>query len=439
MRRSTRLLFALVFVFLATACVPEDSVEEKFGPDSGGTIYDGGSVDAAADVGVDGESSGDARGDVGGDAMGDAGADTADAAAPTPPLDIPITERGPYHVGYSEMTVTYQAEQDGTQEERELNVSMWYPTRDNGGWPARYADLFRRDEVNKDVEPAAIDDLPVLVFSHGNGGLAEQNYFLTEFLASRGWIAISPDHTGNTFKQGGSINLQAAIYRPQDIEAVLDRLDNLEEDHVLHGMLSDKTVMSGHSFGGYTTLATAGASFAVDDMLQRCQKGTIDQDYCDVFGKMGRPAFFKKGFYDERIEVAVPMAPPGGLIFQDGIEDLEVPTMLMTGEKDATLPNKKHGDQLWRDMTGKEHRRVNLTKGGHFAFSNMCDLFGSSQATREFGCGDEFIEPERAYEVINTYFLAYAAYHLYGGERYKKVIDGDTHPVGQQGFELSVP
>ena len=39
---------------------------------------------------------------------------------------------------------------------------------------------------------------PLIVFSHGNGGLGVQSFFLTEYLASHGYVVVCPDHTGNS-------------------------------------------------------------------------------------------------------------------------------------------------------------------------------------------------------------------------------------------------
>ena len=126
--------------------------------------------------------------------------------------------------------------------------------------------------------------MPVMVFSHGNSSLAEQSYYLTEYFASHGWVVIAPNHTHNTVSDSpGAINYHSALTRPQDITAVLDWLDAVPQDHFLHGRTTDQIVLSGHSFGGYTTLASAGATFAVDSLIERCERQEIDARLCEVF------------------------------------------------------------------------------------------------------------------------------------------------------------
>ena len=419
-----RLLFALLALSLSAAgCGPEGETDDDAGFPPIETADAGDSSDAGPDA--------------------DANADGGDTDAADP--RVPIPEAGPYNVGYMEFEVTYQGRQDGTDEERELNVSVWYPTNAEEGSNARYLDGALSQEEFSDMkaydeaEPADIGEMPLLVFSHGNGGIAEQNFFMTELWATRGWVIVSPDHTGNTIKSGASINLEAAIYRPQDITAVLDHVYSLPDEHPLSGRVSEeKVAMSGHSFGGYTTLASSGASYAVDDLRSQCDSGTINEDYCKVFDKGMRPKMFKEGFYDDRIKVAIPQTPAGALIFQEGLADIQIPTMLMTGGQDQTLPNAEEGDPIWQMMKGSEHRRLNLPRGGHFTFSNMCDLFGTIEQVKNDGCGENFVETQKAYDIINTYSLAFVRYHLFDDMTAKEIIDGSRYPEGMGELELSV-
>ncbi|MGB8331283.1 MAG: hypothetical protein WCE62_14255, partial [Polyangiales bacterium] len=84
-----------------------------------------------------------------------------------------LFEQGPYEVGYREMTITYSAA--ASMEPRELVLRVWYPAvSDSGAGPARYAvggvvDL--PSDFALDAPPVTDDgDLPLVVYSHGNGG-----------------------------------------------------------------------------------------------------------------------------------------------------------------------------------------------------------------------------------------------------------------------------
>ncbi len=352
-----------------------------------------------------------------------------------------VTQSGPYEVGYRTFEVTYQAEADDSDEPRTLDVSLWYPTtEDPEGRGPRYGGIKRRSRVEEEARVAPLTSMPLLVFSHGNGGIAEQNYFQTEFFASHGWVVVAPDHTGNTFAAGTDINYQAGVYRPQDIEAVLDRVTALPEDDPLHGRLSDRIAMSGHSFGGYTTLANTGADYAVQKLEKACEKGNLNrQNLCEVYTQSDTIEAFEDGFLDERIDVAIPQTPGGAAVFREGLEQLEVPTLLMTGDKDRTLPNRIEGDRIWNFMKGEEHRRLNVLRGGHFTFSNMCDLFGSIDRVEKDGCGEGFVDPDLAQKVINIYSLAFARVHLFdASSRTRAIVDGERTPRGRETFEYRV-
>ncbi|MFT6400014.1 MAG: hypothetical protein ACJAYU_004784 [Bradymonadia bacterium] len=83
----------------------------------------------------------------------------------------------------------------------------------------------------------------------------------------------------------------------------------------------------------------------------------------------------------------------------------------MTGGRDATLPNSEEGGPIWDALDGPEDIRLDFIEAGHFTFSNMCDtLPGLIDGD---GCGDGFLNPERALDLINRYALAFARAQLW--------------------------
>jgi predicted dienelactone hydrolase len=95
---------------------------------------------------------------------------------------------------------------------RELPVKLWYPAPDDAVGPAglyaapesvtalfpvALSQRLRRVKTHAVVDaPMADLRAPVLVFSHGYGGYAEQNTVQTEALASRGYVVASIAHPG---------------------------------------------------------------------------------------------------------------------------------------------------------------------------------------------------------------------------------------------------
>jgi predicted dienelactone hydrolase len=379
----------------------------------------------------------DASGDAG-DALGDVlseDASDAENLLTIPERPWPVDEQGPYNVGYTQREITYDAQ--GTDEPRTIRLAIWYPTRDLGGARSLYYDLLSRREAFSNATVGIDEPAPLLVFSHGNSSLAEQSFFMTEFFASHGWIVASPDHTGNTVRDTqGAIDLTSAVFRSQDISQVIDFMLAPPGDDPLSEMVSNEDiVMSGHSFGAVTTLASSGAEFAVDELLAECQAAENPSDMCEIFdGREDWTALFRDGFNDERIKVAIPQSPGGYEAFREGISAIETPTLMFTGSMDRTLPNEEEGDPIWQEMQGAEHMRVDLEKGGHFTFSNMCSLLGGVEMIDNDGCNDEFIDIEIAFEIINAYSLAFSRYHLFDDHTDADLVEG---PTPYEGVEIS--
>ncbi len=397
--------------------------------------------DAAPDLETDGTA--DLSEDVAPDMASDLEADTSedldaskDALFALPPKPWSITEPGPYTVGYRTDTLTYNARPFG--KERTLRLAIWYPSRSAPqGRYARYLGVLTRRGADGDAPvyegiPVAPDGpYPVLIFSHGNAGVAEQNYFMTEFFASHGFVVLSPDHTENTFADNkGAINLASALERPQDMSALLDWAYALPQEDPLHGALNQDVVMSGHSFGGLTTLENSGASIPVEDLYQEACVDTMELDpsLCQLFGDADVQQMVKQGFEDGRIKVALPQTPASGALFRQGTSEITIPTMMFTGALDRSTPNSADGDPLFAAMSPGPHRRVDLERGGHFTFSNMCALIGNLEIASNDGCGPGFIEPELAYLIINHYAMAFVRRHLFGDTAHDALLDGTQMP-----------
>jgi dienelactone hydrolase len=171
--------------------------------------------------------------------------------------------RGPHPVGVR--TVTLEDASRG----RRLVAEVWYPAAES----VRGQDL---DAATRDRYPlfpgfpeawqlAARDAAPAsgafrfAVFSHGFAGHRRQSTFFTTHLASHGFVVASVDHAGNTFVDlfsgGGALPVDAwatsMAARPRDVRFLIDRAVEL-------GAASDRdVVMTGHSFGGWTSYRTA--------------------------------------------------------------------------------------------------------------------------------------------------------------------------------------
>lgn len=323
-------------------------------------------------------------------------ASDADTGAPRD-----FTARGPYRVGYRSTSFSY-APRDGSAA-RTLRLVAWYPTLATTGDEVLYAGLLPAPGVLGDAPPAGLAKVPMVVFSHGNSSFAEQSYFLTEFLATYGFLVLAPDHTNNTF--GETVPAEILHWRPDDIRAVIDYAEALPDADPLATLVGGRIAVVGHSFGGYTALAVGGATWAVDLMLALCDSGTVPA--LDCASLVANEAVYRAGFGDARVSAIVPMTPGALLTFgSGGTEAIAVPALLMTGALDQTTPNETEGDLAWQGLSANPgNLRVDFATAGHYTFSDACSL--PISVGEDDGCGPGFIAPEAAHRAINAYVLAF--------------------------------
>ena len=354
-----------------------------------------------------------------------------------PPKPWDPTQRGPYKVGFERSSFTYTSKPHDT--ERQIDYVFWYPTLRAEGLRVSYADNFLRQPPGTQLRPPLAPTLPAdpptrpfLVFSHGNASFPEQSFYLTEFLASHGWIVIAPSHKGNTLLDNeGAINFKSAIPRPQDVIALMDTLHTLPKDHTLAGHLDlQRAGISGHSFGGYTTLALLGTEFRIAALQQACQDNTVKRrSMCDILTP-DHVAYLQTPdvFTDPRFKVAIAQTPASGLLFGQNTSSITTPTLFMSASRDKTLPEPEDGDILWAGMRGP-HARFTLPQAGHFTYTNLCPLLGDSiKEIQEDGCGKDFPPPAQSHALINHYALAWLEYHLKQNMTFEPLVLGTLTP-----------
>ena len=129
-------------------------------------------------------------------------------------------------------------------------------------------------DINVTVWSERIDDVhdqPVLIFSHGFHACATQSRFLMEALASAGYLILAPNHRDATCNGGHAHWLQQpqiGFWKPDNWNDTTFEDRGEDVRHVEEAALGDgrfrradwlRLGLVGHSLGGYTMLALAGA------------------------------------------------------------------------------------------------------------------------------------------------------------------------------------
>ncbi|WAL61036.1 alpha/beta fold hydrolase [Thermocoleostomius sinensis] len=214
------------------------------------------------------------------------------------------------------------------------------------------------------TEPA-----PVVVISHGLGSTPEAFAYLGEHLATHGFVTVLPQHIGSdeSRREGALTGVFSSVVtpvefvdRPFDISYTLDELERLNEtDARFQGRMNLEQVgVIGHSFGGYTALALAGANLKTQAYLrQQCEtlSARLDASFVLQCTAASLPPF-TFALQDERIKATIAVSPLTSLVFgPEGMGQIQTPTMIVAGSNDfiASAVQEQIHPFLWLDMSEK--------------------------------------------------------------------------------------
>jgi predicted dienelactone hydrolase len=304
--------------------------------------------------------------------------------------ELDFEGRGPHAVGLRVVTLTKASETTGAP--RNLETYIWYPAKPNTGTPQGNA---RRDA---DVLSGR---WPLILFSHGSCGIPNQSPFYTEALASWGFIVAAPSHPGNTTFElpGCSAPAQLAdsfANRVADVRFVTDTMiDASRRDRgspFYQHVDADKIGVSGHSFGGQTTLRVAAE--------------------------------------DPRIDGAVPLAPAVGPALA-GLR-ITVPTLVMGAELDSLTPFETAVREGYALLRGPRYL-VEILNAGHCAFAIAC-----GEALCGAGCEPGTASLEETHRLTLRYAVPFFLQYVAKRGRYSNSLLPAAAPEGVS-VEAAVP
>ncbi len=297
------------------------------------------------------------------------GTDTPRSDAPAPLLDASAAVGdwqdwepegpGPFNVGYRQFEHTYTP--PGFTAPRTILINLWYPTLATDGAHPRYLGAFSDPSSIVDAPLAASiyegGRYPVHVYSHGDRGFGGTSAFLMRRFASHGWVAVAPDHTGNTFNGNLTPRPTWMYYvRSTDVSAALDAVEALGAEDPLAGLLDvDRVIASGHSYGTHTMWASAGATFDVAGFGAACiADGTCTAAERDAFAA---------GVGDPRIVGIIPMAGAINRTYfgPTGHTSVTVPILSLSGTADPVGADVQFSStsplpMIWVDVEGACHQ-----------------------------------------------------------------------------------
>jgi predicted dienelactone hydrolase len=314
--------------------------------------------------------------------------------------------------------------------ERKLLVDIWYPagpeaadmpfdTVDKflGKWTdlvvAIFGAILPPDEVQnfyqqtRSVRDAPMADggpWPVIIFSHGNGGVRFQNMRLCEHLASHGFVVISPDHTGNAAV--APLPEKLIIFNPIAMPFEFWwRMDDLSYLLTVAAWLNNED-----NLGFFT--------------------GRLDPDHSAFMGhSFGAVAALEQSKHDHRISAVVSLA---GFTFPIGEDQHKCPGLFFWAGEDRTLS----GLSIVQAMEAYEKMPttkmwIQIHDAGHYSFTDVCDLVPTLMGTGD-GCGQgvrwedgstfTFLDHLVVGDIMNYYITGFLGWTLRGDDMWPSMI-----------------
>ena len=275
-------------------------------------------------------------------------------------------------------------------------------------WELLLRDHTRNRSIPVDIYWSKDSHGPLVVISHGLG--ADRRFFayLAKHLASHGLTVVAVEHPGSnvaallslpevdmaevdtaevdmaeaelpqTVAQSRILPATEFLDRPRDITYVLNRLEKLNlYSYSLRGRIDTSQVtFIGHSLGGYTGLALAGADLdlrSLDDYCQTISPVNVSPADWLQCAALDLPVKYAN-LRDSRITQLIAINPLTGLLFgQAGLSRVRVPTLVLASTHDAVTPMASQQLRPFMQLSGPKHL-ITVVGGSHLSVGDPNNL-----------------------------------------------------------------
>jgi predicted dienelactone hydrolase len=372
----------------------------------------------------------------------------ASPVGPLPPsvpgIDAPqLSALGPHKVGFRSVTLIHGAQPDLVHIDsatgrvqlhaRALTVDIWYPAKaKRGAVPVTYsASLFGEPprpsaQFNVPGRNATPDGkgYPLVIVSHGYSNAPAVMTWLTENLASKGYVVAAIHHDDpNPYVVAADKRAAPNFNRPVDIAYVAATLR-----HDLGPLIDPAAVaLIGYSQGGYGVLTAGGAKLDPDGpnmglvpggWMKRLARGAATEAEGKVPG----------------VKAIVAIAPAGGAPRSAwgnaGLLGITAPMLLIQGDADRTVDYRTGALTDFENARNSDRYLLTFRQAGHNIGLNPAP----AQMRSNLWDMDWFVDPiwrsERV-NAINLHFItAFLAIHLKGDASMNSFLDVPVEDAG---------
>lgn len=258
-----------------------------------------------------------------------------------------------------------------TPESPRTTVALYYPTM-----AAPRVIPMGPFTVDAAIGGKPVDKVKALILlSHGNAGTELGHSVLAQALARNGYLVAALRHPGDNYQDRSLLEKSPEHYfdeRPRQASRVIDAIlaDPAWKARIATDSQGPLVGALGHSAGGYTVLALAGARPDLSRMRQHClAEAAEDPIFCSMsrsgVAALPLPAAALT-LKDERVRAIVAMAPAGGVLTAESLATVRPATMIYEAELDRFLVPRFHAEWVARNLPAPNMHRV--PNAWHFAF-----------------------------------------------------------------------
>jgi predicted dienelactone hydrolase len=254
---------------------------------------------------------------------------------------------------------------------RAITVDLWYPALPAPGAqrevytaslpaepPSAPVSFSVPGIAVRDAPPAG-KGYPLVVVSHGYSNSPAAMTWLTENLASKGYVVAAIRHEDPPITDASKI-AQPLVRRPLDIAFVTQTLKSIlgREKLVDPG----RVALVGYSMGGYGVLTAAGALLDPKSPMMSMVPGGLLLRYAR--GGAKADTVLVKG-----LRAVVAIAPAGGGPWaawgSAGLRNIDTPLLIIAGDADRTVDYATGARAIFDGATGADRYLLTYKSGGH--------------------------------------------------------------------------